>query len=103
MERGHCTPTSKDKALRKLEKKKDKKIKKISSTILSPDNNEDIQRKVGFMVKCLVTPMLLIGWENIKGKRSHTRKEAAVRRKHEVATLLNIDVRFYLIVCSDLS
>ena len=50
---GTLTPTSKDKALRKLEKKKDKKVKKILSGV-SSENNEDTQRKVSFVVLCLV-------------------------------------------------
>ena len=46
---GTLTPTSKDKALRKLEKKKDKKMKKILSGVLSPEDNEDTtQGKVNF-------------------------------------------------------
>ena len=49
---GMLTPTSKDKALRKLEKKKDKKIK-ILSGVLSP---EDTQGKVSSIVACLVKP-----------------------------------------------
>lgn len=79
---GTLTPTSKDKALRKLEKKKDKKMKKILSGVLSSETHEDTQGKVSFHIVTVLTWLscFINRAANIKSRKSHTEKEAALRK-----------------------